>query len=350
MGGQIQRVPGRVLHRCSNSRSRERFPLRTSERPAPHAGPARDAGAGLFGVSAGLWYMIGSAFFFSVMNLAVKLAGQRLPSQEVVLVRGSLNAVFSYALIRRAGVRPWGKRPGVLAMRGLLGFGSLSCLYFAVVRIPLADATVLQYTNLVWTVLLAVWLLGERMRPVEGVLAAAILSGVVLIARPSFLFGEAAPRLDLLAVAAALACAVFSAGAFVTVRKLGRTEDPLVIVFYFALVTVPASIPLALPNLMRPTGREWLLMLGVGVAAQAGQLCLTHGLQREPAGRATAAGYLQVVFAALWGALAFGEIPDGWTISGSLVVLASTLGLAMARGREPAAVPAPEGVPIDEPA
>jgi drug/metabolite transporter (DMT)-like permease len=292
------------------------------------------------GISVGLWYMIGSAFFFSLMSLAVKMVGQRVPSQEVVLVRGTLNAGFTYALLRRAGVRPWGNRPAVLSVRGLLGFGSLSCLYFALVRLPLADATVLQYTSPVWTALLAVWVLGERMRTREAALAAASLAGVVLITRPSFLFGEAAPRLDLLAVAAALAGALFSAGAYVTVRKLGRTEHPLVIVFYFTLVTVPAALPGALSGLVPPTAREWLILLAVGVTAQAGQLYLTHGLQLEPAGRATAAAYLQVVFAALWGALFFSEIPDQWTFGGSLLVLAGTVGLAITRARAPGTRPA----------
>lgn len=292
------------------------------------------------GISPGLWYMIGGAFSFSLMSLAVKLVGQRIPSQEVVLVRGAMNAAFSYALLRRAGVRPWGEHPRALALRGLFGFSSMSCLYFALVRLPLADATVLQYTSPVWTALLAVWVLGERMRPWEAALAGASLAGVVLIARPSFLFGAAAPRLDLLAVAASLAGAMFSAAAYVTVRKLGRTEHPLVIVFYFTLVTVPASLPGALTNLVQPTAREWLVLLAVGVTAQFGQVFLTQGLQREPAGKATAAGYLQVVFAALWGALFFAEIPDRWTLLGSLVVLASVLGLAVVRApsRPPALV------------
>jgi drug/metabolite transporter (DMT)-like permease len=293
------------------------------------------------GISVGLWYMIGSAFFFSLMTLAVKLVGRRIPSQEVVLVRGSLNVAFSYLLLRRAGVRPWGNRPLPLTLRGFLGFGSLSCLYFAVVRLPLADATVLQYTSPMWTAFLAVWVLGEHMQRREVLFAAASAVGVVVITRPSFLFGAGAPRLDLIAVAAALAGALFSSGAYVTVRKLGRTEHPLVIVFYFTLVTVPASLPGALAHLVAPTAREWLILLAVGVAAQAGQLYLTHGLQLERAGRATAAGYLQVVFAALWGALFFAELPDRWTIGGSILVLAGTLGLAISRTHGGGAIQAP---------
>jgi drug/metabolite transporter (DMT)-like permease len=193
--------------------------------------------------SPGIRYMIAGAFFFSLMSLAVKLVGQRIPSQEIVMVRGLLNLLFTWAMLRAAGVYLWGSRPGVLALRGLLGFVALSCFYYGIIHLPLADATVLQYTNPVWTGLLAAWLLGERMKPAEGALVVASLVGVVLIARPAILFGSAAQSLDLVAVGVALTGAIFSAAAYVTVRQLGRTEHPLVIVFYFTLVTVPASLP-----------------------------------------------------------------------------------------------------------
>lgn len=287
-------------------------------------------------VSPGIRYMIIGAFFFSVMSMFVKMVGQRVPSQEIVLVRGVSNVIMTYAMLRHAGIAIWGSRPVVLVLRGLLGFAALSCFYYALVHLPLADATVLQYTNPVWTALLAGWLLGERIRPREIGLVLASLAGVVLIARPSFIFGGD-PRLDLVAVAVALIGAMFSASAYVTVRKLGRTEHPLVIVFYFTLVTVPAALPGTLAGAVWPTPTEWALLLAIGLTAQGGQVYLTRGLQLEPAGRATAVGYLQIVFAAIWGALAFGELPDGWTVGGAMVILASTLLIARSQTSSPRA-------------
>jgi drug/metabolite transporter (DMT)-like permease len=284
------------------------------------------------GLSPGIRYMIAGAFFFSLMSLAVKLVGQRVPSQQIVLVRGLLNVGFTLVMLRAAGVYLWGSRPAVLALRGLLGFAALSCFYYGIIHLPLADATVLQYTNPVWTGLLAAWLLGERMKPLEGALVVGSLAGVVLIARPAFLFGAEAQSLNLVAVGVALVGAIFSAAAYVTVRQLGRTEHPLVIVFYFTLVTVPASLPgVALAGPVMPAGSEWLALLAVGVTAQAGQVYLTRGLQLEPAGRATAVGYLQIVFAAVWGAAFFAEYPDAWAVAGALLILTSTLLLAQRR-------------------
>lgn len=289
-------------------------------------------------ISPGVRFMIGSAFCFSLMSLGVKLVGQRIPSQEVVLVRSVLNAAFTYGMLRRAGVRAWGNRPSVLILRGLFGFLALSCIYYALVHLPLADATVLQYTNPVWTALFAAWLLGESMRRKELGLVFASLLGVVLIARPAFLFGSGAARLELLAVGAALVGSMFSAAAYVTVRQLARSEDPLVIVFYFTLVAMVSSIPGTLAGAVWPRLHEWGYLVLLSLAAQGGQVMLTRGLQLEPAGRATAIGYVQVVFAAAWGAIFFAEVPDGWAVGGAGVILGSTLLLARMHSR--AAAPA----------
>jgi drug/metabolite transporter (DMT)-like permease len=287
--------------------------------------------------------MVLGAFYFSLMSLAVKLVGHRIPNQEVVLVRGVLTLGFTYLLLRRASVPPLGFRRRGLVARGFLGYGALSCFYFALVHLPLAEATVLQYTNPLWAALLASLYLGERIGRREVTLLALGLGGVLVIARPSFLFGGTAAGLDPLAVAAGLAGALLSGAAYVGVRDLARTEHPLVIVFYFPLVTIPAALPAALANFVWPTPGEWLLLLGIGIAAQLGQVSITRGLKAEPAGRATAIGYLQVVFAGTWGLLFFGDLPDLWSFAGAAVILLCTLALALERGRPaPASAVEPE--------
>ena len=270
------------------------------------------------------------AFFFSLMSLLVKLAGQRLPSQEIVFVRAAISLLLTLALLRHRRTRPWGNRRGLLLLRGVVGFAALSCFYYSVVHMPLADATVIQYTNPVFAALLAAWLLREEIGRLHLVMAAVSLAGVALVARPTFLFSGDAPRLPPLVVAVAVAGAVLSAAAYVAVRRL-REEDTMVIVFWFAAVSVAGSIPALWMGALWPTPREWLVLLGVGVTTQLGQIYLTRGLRRERAGRATAVAYLQVVFAAVWGALFFGEMPDAWVVAGAALIIGSTLVIGRVR-------------------
>jgi drug/metabolite transporter (DMT)-like permease len=220
-------------------------------------------------------------------------------------------------------------------MRGLFGFAALSFFYASLTSLPLAEANLIQYTNPVFTAILAAWLLGERMGRREVLCVAASLAGVALVIRPTWLLGGAPSVVSPRAAAIALAGAVCSALAYVTIRRI-KGENPLVIVFYFPLVTVPATLPFALPGWVWPTPTEWLVLAGIGVATQIAQVNMTRGLQLEPAGRATAVAYLQVVFAAVWGIAFFGERLDAWLVAGAALVLASTL--VLARGRRAAEV------------
>jgi drug/metabolite transporter (DMT)-like permease len=207
---------------------------------------------------------------------------------------------------------------------------ALLCVYIALNELPLASATVLQYTYPTFTALLAWLMLGERIG--RRVLLAVLLgwSGVLLVARPAELLG---PALGLArgaslagpAVLIAVAGAFCTALAYVSVRSLARSEHPLVIVFYFPLVAVPLSLPLVLLNPVWPTPVELLWLLGVGVFTQMGQVFLTSSLVALPAARATAISYVQVAFAGVWGWLLFGELVDGWTVAGAALVLAATL-------------------------
>lgn len=276
--------------------------------------------------------MVGAAFFFSLMSLFVKLVGQRLPSQEIVLVRSILTLIYSYVAVRWAQASLWGEHRSLLFLRGVLGFGGLSCFYFALTKLPLADATVIFYSNPVLTALFAALFLDERLG--SGEILGALLSfgGIALIARPSFLFGADSSGLNLLYVGVALLGAICAAAAYVVVRKLRETEHPLVVVFYFPLVSTIGSVPTAgFTNMEWPTPYEWVLLIGgVALTAQIAQVLLTNGLHNERAGRAMAITYLQIVFAATWGMLFFREFPDLLSVLGALLVVGGTI--IVARG------------------
>ena len=123
----------------------------------------------------------------------------------------------------------------------------------------------------------------------------------------------------------ALAGALLSACAYVSVRALGRTEHPLVIVFYFPLVGLVLTAPLVLLQPVWPSTWELLALIGVGVFTQLGQIGITKGLLGMPAARATAMSYGQVPLAALWGWLLFQEPLDPDTTTAAVLVLAATL-------------------------
>jgi drug/metabolite transporter (DMT)-like permease len=165
-----------------------------------------------------------SAFWFSVMALGVKAAGRRLPSQEVVLVRGVVTLALSWAALRRAGLAvrvPGRGRQTLLVLRGLFGTAGLTCFYASVTRLPLAEATLLQYTNPLWAAALAALTLGERIRGREVLALAAGLAGVAMVVGPGLAHARGA-GVGAGAAAVGLVGAACSAAAYVVIRRLGR--------------------------------------------------------------------------------------------------------------------------------
>lgn len=274
--------------------------------------------------------MAGSALCFSLMALFVKLAGRTVPTMEIVFARSLFMAVFTFGLIRREGLAPLGHHRRLLFARGAVGVTALSLFYFAISRLPLGDVTALFYMAPIWTAFSAAFILRERTAGVVLAGIAVSLVGVALIARPSFLFGDGLGALDPLAVAAVVGASMLSGLAYTLVRKLRETDAPNVIIFYLSWVGVVAALPF-LGGWVLPTGWAWLWLLGAGLSTQIGQICLTRGLHLEQAGRAVSVGYLQVVFAFVWGALVFGSVPGLESLTGAALIVGSVLLIARQR-------------------
>ena len=271
--------------------------------------------------------MVGSAFFFSLMSLFVKLVGQSLPSQEVVLGRGIVTLVLSYVALRVAGINPAGHRTGLLALRGVVGYAAVSAFFYGVIHLPLAEATVIHYTNPVFTSVIAAIFLREPIRAGDAKCLLLSLTGVVLITRPVFLFGDATSALDPVGLAASLAGAVLAAAAYVMIRFLAATEHELVIVLWFGVIGTLGAIPGTAVDFVLPTGWLWAGLLAVGLTTHAAQIFLTRGLALVPAGRAMTISYVQILFATMWGIIFFGETPDAWLFLGAALIVASTISL-----------------------
>lgn len=293
----------------------------------------------------GLRYMVAAALAFSAMSALVKLANETLPVMQTVFARAFIGLLLSLWMLKRAGVSPWGVRRGLLLTRGLLGFAGLTLYFYALGELPLADATVIMYTNPIWTALIAGLLLREAISGRVVLASLVALCGVALVARPALLFDPTAPPLPLVPVLLALAGALCAAGAYVSVRALRSTDHILVVVLYFPLVAAPASLPFMIPDAVWPTLTELLILLGVGVSVQIAQVFMTRGLHLEPAGRATAVSYLQVAFAYAWGLAAFSEAPTPSGVLGAALVIAAASLVAFSRTPPPAPPPAATPIP-----
>ncbi|PIE44511.1 MAG: EamA family transporter [Gammaproteobacteria bacterium] len=277
----------------------------------------------------GIRYMILSAFGFAIMAVCVKWTSKGgIPVLEIVAARSLISLVLSILDVKRKRLPLFGHRKPLLIARGTVGAFALMCVYYAITALPLAEATVLQYLHPVFTALLALFLLKERLHPPTIVCIVLSFIGVLIIARPAFLFGDDIQKFSMISIGIGILGAFGSAIAYVLVRKLNETEDPSVIIFYFPLIALPISLFFLGNEFVMPTGRQWIELLCVGIFTQIGQIGLTKSMQTETASRATAFSYLQVVFSVFLGWFVFDEIPVIFTwIGGGFILLGALINL-----------------------
>lgn len=273
----------------------------------------------------GVRFMVLSAFGFALMSATVKhVSLHGIPVFEIVAARALVSLVISYLDVKRKGISVWGNNKPLLFARGAVGTMALMCVYYSVTTLPLAEATIFQYIHPVFTALLAVFFLKERIQSSTFICIALCLLGVYVMVRPET-GPDAEHALPMFSVMIAILGAFGSSIAYIIVRKLSQTEDSSVIIFYFPLVALPASILLIGDQFVMPDLYLTMMLVLVGVFTQIGQLGLTKAMQTQEAGKASAYSYVQIIFSVVLGIVFFGELPSAWTYLGGALIVTGAL-------------------------
>ncbi|MFW5836414.1 MAG: DMT family transporter [Desulfovibrionaceae bacterium] len=277
-------------------------------------------------LSPGMWRILASTLFLSLNGVFIKFAGQEAHVLQIVFVRSLAGLALCMVFAGGDVKSQVGVNRRLLALRGFIGVFAMLFTFYAFTALPVAEATVIFFVNPVFVSMLAWPFLRERMTGRKLACVAASFSGVLLVAQPGAMWG-AASGLPLLGVAAALGGSFFSAGTMVVVRAIGTRERALAPIFYLNAFTVAAVGGFAAACWTWGSWGLWANLLAIGLLTHLGQYCMTRGLSMESAGRGSAVGYFQIVFAIIWGMLFFSEYPDLLALAGAAVIMAGTLGL-----------------------
>lgn len=271
------------------------------------------------------WYMLASAFGFALMAACVKTASTtyNIPVLEIVAARAIVSAIISYADIKRKKISMWGNNKPWLIARGAVGAFALILVYYAVTTLPLAEATILQYLHPVFTAILALLFLKENIQRSTIICIVFSLLGLFIMIQPNFLHDST--HYSWLSIGAGMLGAFGSAVAYVIVKKLTKTDDSSVIVFYFPIISIPISIVLLGSDFVVPSLAASGVLVLVGLFTQIGQIGLTKALHSADANKATAYAYVQVIFSVFIGWVYFSEIPVITTIIGGTFIMVGSL-------------------------
>lgn len=283
------------------------------------ARPLTDIDAALRIRSRAIVFMIAAILCFSLMDACVKALAPQTGVIPALWARyAGQMALVLVLLAPRLRSTARTAFPGLQLARSLLLMGATAFFFTGLTQMPLSEAAALMATNPVFITLGAALFLGERLglRRLAGI-GAAILGALIVIRPGSAVFSPAALF--------PLVAAVCYSGYALLTRKVGPQESVWTSLLYTGLVG-GVLLTLLVPLFwVTPDGRGALLMAGVAGLGTAGQLLLIRAFSQGEAGMLAPYSYVGLIFAALWSTIFFSELPDIWTICGTLVIAGAGL-------------------------
>lgn len=282
-------------------------------------------------------YMILASLAFTVMIGAVKVARREMTPFEVITWRCMISVPLALAFCWKPGIAIH-NRAG-MALRGLFGFGAMSCFFTAAGGLDLADLSIIGKLQPILIAIAAPLVLGagERSRGLLWLVLLAGIGGSALVIGPDLQVGSMYGLW-------ALGATAMSAGAHLAVRALGRTEEPHAVVFWLQVMVLVLSVGATVVTTGRavslPPAHLWPYLVGCGVTATVGQVLMTRAYKLDRAAPVAAASYTGPLFALVGDIVAFGRLPTVAVLLGGALVVGAGLVLVFAREPSPATEPA----------
>lgn len=290
---------------------------KTSDKKAPAgASPAPAANR-----TKGILFILSAAFFFSLMTVFVRLSGD-VPTMQKAFFRNIVAAFLAAFILMRSGEKFYIPRTSLMDMflRCSIGTMGILCNFWAVDHMRIADANILNKLSPFFAILMSIFILKERPNRVEWLSVLLAFTGAAFVAKPG------AGIASFPALVAILGG--FTAGtAYTYVRKLGLSgvKGP-VIVFSFSVFSTLILLPNILLNYHPMSVKQFVFLVLAGCSAAIAQLSVTAAYQNAPARDISVFDYSQVVYAAMFGFLLWGEIPDAWSFLGYAIIIGTAFG------------------------
>ena len=268
----------------------------------------------------GILYIILAGFFFALMTFFVRMSGD-LPTMEKVFFRNAVAAVIATVTLIRSKVKftPTGSSILGLFLRSLCGTVGLICNFYAIDRLNIADANILNKLSPFFAIIMSTFILREKANKIEWLCVLVAFTGALFVVKPSFQMQSVYALIGVLG-------GLGAGTAYTFVRKLGKEGVPgPVIVLCFSVFSCLVSLPFLVTGFVPMTSGQLVFLLLAGISASGGQFCITKAYTKAPAKEISVFDYTQVIFAALLGLVFLGQLPDILSIIGYAVIIGSAV-------------------------
>ena len=243
--------------------------------------------------------MFFATIFFMVVKIFVKML-PHIPPMEIVFFRCVISFLITYYLLKRKGHNILGTNRSLLMMRGIFGTIGLYCYFVILQEIPLATASTLIYFTPLFTSLVGVFLLREKMSIIQWILLLIAFFGIILIQG----FDSRVNIFYLLIGLGGSLCAAF---AYSIIRYLRDKEHSLVLMIYFPMIAFPIGGLISIFNWVQPNLIDLFLLILIGVFTQFAQYFMTKAFQSEKVSKVSIVSYSELLFVLLIGNIFFDE-------------------------------------------
>jgi drug/metabolite transporter (DMT)-like permease len=268
-------------------------------------------------LSGALW-MGGTLLSFSAMAISVRQLLPAMGNFEILALRSLVSLALVLAVLPRVGLSAVRThRPGLHAVRNLMHLGGQYAWVFAISKLPLASVFAIEFTMPVWTAVLAMLTLGERLNRGRVVMLVLGVVGILIILRPGVAVIQPAA---LVMLAGSLAYASTN----VATRHLSSSDSALAVVFYMAVLQLPVALAGAWPSWVAPRLADvpWIVL--VGTAGLTAHFCLTRAVRVADASLVVPIDFLRLPLIALVGRLFYDEALELTTLLGAAIMFAGT--------------------------
>ncbi|WP_167958279.1 DMT family transporter [Anaerosporobacter faecicola] len=269
----------------------------------------------------GILYIIAAGFFFALMTFFVRLSGD-LPSMQKAFFRNFVAAIASFTILMRSKEHLKVKRSSIpcLLLRSLCGTVGLICNFYAIDRMNISDANMLNKLSPFFAIIMSYFVLKEKANKVEWGAVVLAFIGAIFVVKPSF-------SMEFVNAMIGVAGGLGAGMAYTFVRKLGKMgERGPVIVLFFSLFSCLVTLPFLLIGYVPMEWWQLADLLLAGAFATGGQLCITAAYTKAPAREISVFDYSQVVFAAILGILFLGQVPDLCSVIGYIIIIGTAIG------------------------
>lgn len=274
----------------------------------------------------GMGWMLLSAMCLTAVNACIRQLAHDIHPFEVVFLRASFGLLAMAPVFLRKGFAPLRTQKMHLHIaRCVIHTISMLMFFYALSMTPLAKATALKFTAPLFACMLAVVFLGEGLRARRVVALLMGFAGTWIVLRPGV------AEFDLGGMWVILAAAVFAV-AMIFIKILSRTESSLTSTAYMGIFVTPLSLAVALPYWTWPEWHHLPYMIAFGVLGTIGQMALAQSFREADASAVLPFDFTKLIWAALFGFMLFGEVPDLWTLIGGAVIFGAVTYIAIREG------------------